>query len=88
MNVTTRKRRSRKGVKWINHFYSKWYHKRLAIGNMLACGVISQGLARINAIKSASFGKSATKLNKSIAISKCAVDTFGAALKAKMMFVN
>jgi len=88
MNITTRKRRSRKGVKWINHYFSKWYRIRLAFGNMQAALVISQGLAQINAIKSVRLDKTKTQKDKAFAIAQCVVNTQVAALKARNQFID
>jgi len=88
MNITTKKRRSRKGVKWINHFYSKWYRKRLAFGNIQAALIASQALAQINCIKSVRIDKAKSHIDKAHAIAQCVVNANIAMLKARTMFVK
>lgn len=84
MNITTRKRRARKGVKWINHFYSKWYHLRLALGQMMAASVIAQGAAQIGVIKSSPISN---KKEKIAAIAEIVIETQKAAIKASRHFI-
>jgi len=88
MNVTTRKRRSRKGVKWINHFYSDWYRKRLALGNIHAALIASQALTQINCIKSARIDKAKSQKDKAYAIAQCVVNANIAMLKARTIFIE
>lgn len=87
MNITTRKRRARKGVKWINHFYSKWYRTRLALGNVHAAMIVSQGLAQLNCIKSARLDKNKTQTDKALAAARCIINTNVELMKARTMFI-
>ena len=84
MNITTRKRRARKGIPWIKHHYSKWYRLKLSLGQMMAASVAAQGLAQIRAIQAT---KSADKLGKALAIADTVIKTQVAANKASRQFI-
>ena len=80
-SITTRKRRSRKGVKWINHHYSKWYRIKLAFSRMGMAGIYAQGLHRIKIIQLTKAITSTQKMNKSFAIAAAVINTHANALK-------
>ena len=87
MNITTRKRRDRKGVKWINHHYSQWYRARLAFGNVMGYSVALRCEAQIRHIQSTSAKTKQEKINKAAAIAQAVINMNIAINKAKMIFI-
>ena len=88
MNVTTRKRRARKGVKWINHSYSKWYRIRLSYGSVMAAEILAQGMAQINAIRATSAPTPEEKVKKAFAIAECVININATVARASRHFID
>lgn len=84
MNITTRKRRSMKGVKWINHYYSNWYRRRRSVA-LIACATIAaQSASQLNIVR---FTHTLNKIDKALAIAEIVTNTHANMLKthSKMM---